>query len=70
MDETYEYLKVPDEKRNVLLTLCLKLEEEGITNEVEVNCGFMSHMKRHPEEVDSFLNEFEARFRRYVEDAE
>ena len=70
MDETKEYLKVPDEERNVLLTLVVKLEEEGITNEIQVNCGFMSHMKKYPKEIDHFLDEFAQKFRGYVEDAE
>lgn len=70
MDETKEYLKVPEEERNVLLTLCIRLEESGITNELQVNCGFMSHMKRHPEEIDLFISEFSQRFRGYVEAAE
>ncbi len=66
MEKTYT---TPDDK-DVLFTMCLKLQEDGIAHEIEVNCGFMSHMKRYPEELEYFLDEFSRKFRKYVEDAE
>lgn len=70
MDETIEKTYTTPDDKDFLFTMRLKLEEEGITNEIEVNCGFMSHLKRHPEEMEYFLDEFSRKFRKYVEDAE
>jgi len=60
---------IPDDK-DVFFTMRLKLTDEGVENDVEVNCGFMSHLKRHPEEMEYFIDEFSRKFRGFVEDAE
>ena len=70
MDETIVNTSITPDDKDVFFTMRLKLTDEGVQNDIEVNCGFMSHLKRHPEEAEYFLEEFSRKFRGYVEDAE
>jgi len=56
MNETKETIRVTSEDWNLLFIMQFRLRQEGIHADIfEFNFGFMSHMKRHPEEVEMFL---------------